>query len=494
MKERAFILVFGLGLLLMIAGTLFFFIALVSNQTRIEYAEEQWRYALLAAESAVNEGIALEVFIAENYLNQSQEQEASFTGVLNTNRWSTNDGRYTEWGFPTNQEIFILSEPEKLNGGSVFYVCGILRQKDTTRFYGLGGAYPLKGTNPLLRLIQVDALTEHIDNTNAMQGALIAVENFKWEGKIEVVGTNFLQADNVDNGAVVISAGYPNKDQFYSGEQTIEGYYVTRGVDLPIGLNSPQEDESLTNFNSAAGRTAVESTNESVLRVGSKSFLEQGKEGYETNHFVTRLNWEPYPPKEAPPADQCTEAPIVEVGDTNAPTKVYQFSESGRYKITQPETLPMIFKSNAVVTLRVPDNFIFADSDVTFEAGARVEMFPDGNLTLKVQSLNIGEDWRTLLVWGGTNIDQEIVVQGVENKILYGKIYAPYSRVCLTNGVQYSCFLAGGKVELYDGTFFRADQAAAQFEERGSINEGHYRITRWEEIPLFKDEDNGDEP
>ena len=103
MKERAFILVFGLGLLLMIAGTLFFFIALVSNQTRIEYAEEQWRYALLAAESAVNEGIALEVFIAENYLNQSQEQEASFTGVLNTNRWSTNDGRYTEWGFPTNQ-------------------------------------------------------------------------------------------------------------------------------------------------------------------------------------------------------------------------------------------------------------------------------------------------------------------------------------------------------------------------------------------------------
>ena len=90
--------------------------------------------------------------------------------------------------------------------------------------------------------------------------------------------------------------------------------------------------------------------------------------------------------------------------------------------------------------------------------------------------------------------DQEIVVQGVENKILYGKIYAPYSRVCLTNGVQYSGFLAGGKVELYDGTFFRADQAAAQFEERGSINEGHYRITRWEEIPLFKDEDNGDEP
>ncbi|MBR5690517.1 MAG: hypothetical protein IKX46_01020, partial [Verrucomicrobia bacterium] len=165
-RQRSFVLVFVLALLLLTSVTILSFIALVSGQTRVELAAMQQQLALTAAESGANETV--QYLISQKTIPTIRETAPSSDALKN--RWITNDGRYEYWGFPTNSELTILAEPEPLDEGRAFYVTGFHPVSDAEmEIYALGGYYPLNGTNPLIRLLRIKTEYETFSQKGFLQ-------------------------------------------------------------------------------------------------------------------------------------------------------------------------------------------------------------------------------------------------------------------------------------------------------------------------------------
>jgi hypothetical protein len=71
------------------------------------------RFALTAAESGANEALQ---YLVSAKVEPTSLEDAPIKEKLEK-RWVTNDGRYSDWGFPTNDKLRILAQPEELGDG-----------------------------------------------------------------------------------------------------------------------------------------------------------------------------------------------------------------------------------------------------------------------------------------------------------------------------------------------------------------------------------------
>ena len=458
------------------------------RESQLERATMQSRFALAAAESGANETLQ---YLVSARVQPLPLEEPAVKEVLEK-RWVTNDGRYSAWGFPTNEELKILAQPEELDQGGLFYVSGFQHlSEEESEIYSLGLNFDSQKEEPLLRLIKVHTVEETIASTNFLQGELIACQKLNILGEVRLLGTTLMASEEQTNLLVrVVSPTYPSQDIFL-GSNVIQGYFVIASPNPPPGLDLPEDEETEVVTGSLDSK-------ENVLLVGSAEFLEGEKEGYETNHFVTRLNWTALPAHPAPEDANCTEAPLVNIGTEEEPVMAYQFEAAGDYKITAADPYPMVLKSGAVINLRLPADYVLSEQPVTMEEGAQMALFPDGNLTLGAQAFAaVEKNWKHLTVWGGAS-DAEAVPQlillGAPETLLYARIYAPSTDVVLTNEMSLGGLLVGREISMAPKSSFLGDlQARQQPLIDSSIAENTtnvvFRIKTWEEIDLMKEKE-----
>ncbi|HQC41908.1 MAG TPA: hypothetical protein PLV91_00355 [Verrucomicrobiota bacterium] len=485
---RGFALVFVLSILILTTGTLFFFISLTVRESQVERALMQSRFALAAAESGANEALQ---YLVSSKVEPSSLEDASIKEQLEK-RWVTNDGRYSNWGFPTNDKLRILAQPEEVGDGDLFYVSGLRSLSDEeSEIYSLGINFAGQKEHPLLRLIRIQTVEQAGISTNFLQGEFIATRRFNLLGGVKLSGTNQMDTEGKTNLLMTaLSIAYPNQDIFL-GSNVIQGHYLINGPLPPPGLEVPDEE-------GAQAANSNEGTKENILLVGSPEFLANGKQGYETNHLVTRLNWAPFPPRPPPEEGSCAEAPLVNIGTEEAPIMAYQFEAAGDYKITASEPYPLVLKSGAVINLRLPAEYVLAEQSVTMEEGAQMVLFPVGNLTLGTQAFaTVEKNWNRLTVWGGA-LDAEpfprLVLQGTPNASFCARIYAPFTDVIVTNEVSVVGLLVGREITMAEKTSFLGDSQARLHPLIGSptplnTTNSFFRIKAWEEIGLEEEKE-----
>jgi hypothetical protein len=485
---QGFALIFVLSILILTTGTLFFFISLTVRESQVERSLMLSRFALTAAESGANEALQ---YLVSAKVEPTSLEDAPIKEKLEK-RWVTNDGRYSDWGFPTNDKLRILAQPEELGDGDLYYVSGFHSLSDEeSEIYSLGINYAGQKEHPLLRLIRIEAVEQANISTNFLQGELIATRRFNFLGGVKISGTNQLDTEGKTNLLMTaLSIAYPNQDLFL-GSNVIQGHYLINGPLPPPGLDVPHEEgEGETNSN--------EGIKENILVIGSSEFLANEKQSYETNYLVTRLNWAPFPPRKAPEEASSADAPLVNIGTEEAPIMAYQFEAAGDYKITAPEPYPLILKSGAVINLRLPPEYALTEQPITMEEGAQMVLFPTGNLTLGTQAFaTVEKNWNRLTVWGGA-LDPEpvprLVLQGTSNASFCARIYAPATDVIVTNEVSVVGLLVGREITMSEKTSFLGDLQARLHPLIGSpapLNTTNcfFRIKAWEEISLIKEKE-----
>lgn len=415
-------------------------------------------------------------------------------------RWITNDGRYTEWDFPTNPLLTILSKPEELDDGRSFYVAGFLNTSGTQEVFSLGGVWPLQGTNPILQYIHLQIEKESFTNQNVLQGELVATRSLVLSGDTHILGTSTdiknTTAETIataTNAVRVIAPQNPNQDNFQNSN-TICGYYIMNSPILPTIMQLPAEETNTTTTSSTITSTTNDSSEKLPgLLVGSADFLtNNAAQGYETNHLITRLDWNLFSPVTAPAEANCKDAPLVNTGTTNAPVMIYQFDASGDYKITAADLYPLTLKTGAVVNLVLPENYVLAEPAVTMESGSQLVLFPKGNLTLGAKSFaSVEKNFERLTLWGGTNNSQLLTFSGSTNTVLCGRVYAPYSQIILTNNLYFSGAMIGGKITMEPGTFFFGNTNATYTALPGTTGITNYflKVKKWERMQETQDDE-----
>ena len=134
---------------------------------------------MAAAESGANEALQ---YLVSSKVEPSSLEDASIKEQLEK-RWVTNDGRYSNWGFPTNDKLRILAQPEEVGDGDLFYVSGLRSLSDEeSEIYSLGINFAGQKEHPLLRLIRIQTVEQAGISTNFLQGEFIATRRFNLLG------------------------------------------------------------------------------------------------------------------------------------------------------------------------------------------------------------------------------------------------------------------------------------------------------------------------